>query len=204
MTTLNVQAMLDSVIDRLFLRFIPKTVRPNQITAIRFMMIPFVYYLLATRHHDLALVAFIIAASTDFIDGAMARTRNQITNLGKVIDPIADKLLMMTVLLTIGGKLLIVRIIIVFIIIELCSVILGAIFSFAIGKPMGANVFGKIKFVMQCSGVILLLFGLLLDHNQGLLTVATYLLSLAIVFAILAGIEGARRKICYLLSRNMR
>ena len=106
----NVQKTIDGIIDKIFLRFIPHSIRPNQVTVIRFILIPFVYLLLINEHYEWGLVIFVIAACTDFIDGAMARTRNQITDTGKIIDPIADKLLILSVLFSVGTDYLIAKI----------------------------------------------------------------------------------------------
>lgn len=188
--------MSDSLIDKIFLRFIPNSVKPNQVTYVRFLLVPVVYALLYTNQFAWGLVVFIIAASTDFIDGAMARTRDQITDVGKVIDPVADKLLILSVLLYIGRELLLVRIFVVFIIFELLAVLLGNWFSFAIGKPMGANVFGKIKLILQSISVGFFTLGAILQSGM-LFKSAEYTLFVALIFAGLAGVEVVRRKLVY-------
>jgi len=193
----NFQRMADSAIDKTFLRFIPKSVKPNTITVIRFILVPFVYLLLRAHQFDWALIIFVIAVCTDFIDGAMARTRDQITDTGKIIDPIADKLLILSVLLFIGFKFLIVRVLVIFIIFELFAVLLGSWFSFAIGKPMGANVFGKIKLALQAVGAGLFMLGTL-TLNSSMVRIAGYILVVALVFAVAAGLETVRRKALYL------
>lgn len=192
--TKNFQHSIDLIIDKVFLRFIPATVRPNHVTLIRFMLIPFVFFLIMTDNFYLALFVFVIAACTDFIDGAMARTRNQITDTGKIIDPIADKLLIMSVLVFFAADYLVVQIFIVFIILELIAVILGVVFSYTIGRPMGANVFGKIKMILQSFGVGFFILGLLID-NIGLVEFAEDVLYAALVFAILAGLTQFRNKL---------
>ncbi len=72
---------------------------PNIITSARILMVPLVLWLMmigwdSTVDRLLALVLLILAASTDGIDGAIARKRNLITNVGKILDPIADKALL--------------------------------------------------------------------------------------------------------------
>jgi len=191
--TINVQKSLDSIIDKVFLRFIPKSVKPNYVTVIRFLLVPVVYWLLKLGRFDLALVVFVIAASTDFIDGTMARTRNQITDLGKVIDPVADKLLIVSVLLFIGISDPIVRIFVIFIVFEMGAVLIGHFFSFAIGKPIGANVFGKIKLILQSFSVGFFILGILIS-NALLIDASKYILFVALIFAIAAGVETTRRK----------
>lgn len=193
----NFQRMADSAIDKTFLRFIPKSVKPNTITVIRFILVPFVYLLLRVHQFDWALIIFVIAVCTDFIDGAMARTRDQITDTGKIIDPVADKLLILSVLLFIGFKFLIVRVFVIFIIFELFAVLLGNWFSFVIGKPMGANVFGKIKLALQAVGAGLFMLGAL-TLNSLMVRIAGYILVVALIFAVAAGLETVRRKALYL------
>jgi CDP-diacylglycerol--glycerol-3-phosphate 3-phosphatidyltransferase len=190
----NVQKTIDSFIDKIFLRFIPRSVRPNQVTVIRFILTPIVYALLIQHSYYWALLIFVIAASTDFIDGAMARTRNQITDLGKVIDPIADKLLIMSVLLFIGFQYLIIKIFVVYIIFEMFAVLIGYFFAFFIGKPIGANVFGKIKLNLQCLSVGLFIIGVIVSNNV-LIKISKYVLFLALFFAVVAAIETGRRKV---------
>lgn len=70
---------------------------PNKLTILRVIMIPFfVFFLLNTKipHHQyLAAAVFILASLTDTLDGYIARKYNLITNFGKFMDPLADKLL---------------------------------------------------------------------------------------------------------------
>lgn len=72
---------------------------PNLITAARIALVPVVLWLILVLWESdlgrfLALVLLVLAASTDGIDGAIARKRNLVTNLGKLLDPIADKALL--------------------------------------------------------------------------------------------------------------
>jgi len=75
---------------------------PTKITLVRIAMIPImvvIYYLEAIPYRSLiAGAVFVLAAGTDFLDGYLARKNNQVTNLGKFLDPIADKVLIMTAL----------------------------------------------------------------------------------------------------------
>ncbi|MFZ2125093.1 MAG: CDP-alcohol phosphatidyltransferase family protein [Candidatus Saccharimonadales bacterium] len=189
----NVQRIVDGIIDKIFLRFIPHSVTPNQVTVLRFILIPIMCYLFAISMFDWALVVFVIAASTDFIDGAMARTRNQITDLGKIIDPVADKLLILTALVFIGFDYLIVKIFVGFIALELVAIFLDAIFALKIGKVIGANVYGKIKMILQSFSVGLFILGVAVN-SQILINISEETLILALVFAILSAIEQVKTR----------
>jgi CDP-diacylglycerol--glycerol-3-phosphate 3-phosphatidyltransferase len=191
---INVQKILDSYVDKIFLRFIPNSVTPNQITIVRLILVPVIYVLLIRGFYTLALIVFAIAALTDLLDGAMARTRNQITDLGKVIDPIADKLLIIVVLLHIGWQFLIIKIFVIYIIFEMVAVLIGYFFAFFIGKPIGANVFGKIKLNLQVLSVGLFILGVILS-NKALENISKYVLFAALIFAVFAAIETGRRKV---------
>lgn len=73
---------------------------PNKLTLIRVLIVPVLVVIILTKFNDwLALGVFLLAAITDFADGYLARSRKQITVLGKLMDPIADKLL-------VGGALI--------------------------------------------------------------------------------------------------
>ncbi len=77
---------------------------PNKLTVLRIVLIPFVmfFYLASFIPHGIgkliALGIFIVAALTDLLDGKIARKYNLVTNLGKFLDPIADKILTASVL----------------------------------------------------------------------------------------------------------
>ncbi|PKM62811.1 MAG: CDP-diacylglycerol--glycerol-3-phosphate 3-phosphatidyltransferase [Firmicutes bacterium HGW-Firmicutes-21] len=74
---------------------------PNILSAIRLAMIPiFIYvFFLGTDKRLLALLVFALASSTDILDGYLARRYNWVTPLGKLLDPIADKLMQAAVIL---------------------------------------------------------------------------------------------------------
>ena len=78
---------------------------PNNITLVRILMIPIIIFFYLTNFFSatklVSLALLIIAEATDFLDGYLARKNNQVTNLGKFLDPIADKVLTMASLLLI-------------------------------------------------------------------------------------------------------
>lgn len=186
--------MTDSFVSKAFLWFVPHSVKPNHITLVRFILVPIIYWLFASDMLILGLVVFTIAAITDAMDGAMARTRNQITDLGKVIDPIADKLLILTALFFVGWDILLIKIFVVYILFEMIAVLVGYFFAPYLGKTTGANAFGKTKLVLQCISIGFFIVGLIIS-NQVFIEIAKYVLFGALFFAVVAGIETARRRV---------
>ncbi|MDA2922256.1 CDP-alcohol phosphatidyltransferase family protein [Patescibacteria group bacterium AH-259-L07] len=87
---------LDKLIAATILKFLPDPITPNQITMFRFVSIPFIILFLSLNRYDIALGLFIVAALSDAVDGALARTKNKITDWGRFYDSIADKLLIFT------------------------------------------------------------------------------------------------------------
>lgn len=69
---------------------------PNKLTVLRVILVPVFLVCLMYLNRYAALAIFIIASATDWFDGHLARKNNQITNFGKFLDPLADKLLVTT------------------------------------------------------------------------------------------------------------
>ena len=85
---------------------------PNKLTVLRVIMVPFfVFFMLTDFAGDagkwIALVLFCLASLTDMLDGKIARARNLVTNFGKFMDPLADKLLVCSAMICLipAGKL---------------------------------------------------------------------------------------------------
>jgi CDP-diacylglycerol--glycerol-3-phosphate 3-phosphatidyltransferase len=81
----------------------------NKITLIRIVSLPLLVYFLSYRENRLmaflALVTFVLLAVTDWLDGYVARSRGEVTGMGKLLDPVADKLLVMTALIPLVARL---------------------------------------------------------------------------------------------------
>ena len=142
---------------------------PNKITCVRLALIPlFVFFFLADfipYGKLIAAVVFAIACFTDFLDGKIARSRGLVTNLGKFLDPIADKVLVMAGLICLiaspivpnGGVDLVPTIfpiyvgIIAGIIILAREFIISAFRQVAATKNvvLAADMYGKVKAVFQ-------------------------------------------------------
>ena len=129
---------------------------PNKLTLLRMALVPVYLVLLACGWDLLALIVFAAASLTDMLDGKIARKYNLITNFGKFMDPIADKLLTHTafIMLTAMGRLNVIACIIFiareFVVsgLRLCAVEQGHV--------VAAGMSGKIKTVLQMLLVMVL------------------------------------------------
>lgn len=104
----------------------------------------------------IALILFIIASFTDYLDGYLARKNNQITNFGKFFDPLADKILINSVLVFFAAfEYIPIWIVIIFIIRDIMVDGLRMNLSTK-GKVLSADKFGKLKTFFQMIGIIVL------------------------------------------------
>jgi CDP-diacylglycerol--glycerol-3-phosphate 3-phosphatidyltransferase len=180
------QRHTDRLVKKTWLWAFPQSVRPNHLTVARFILIPVVLVLLYYHYRWWALGVFAIAICTDFVDGAMARTRDQITASGTLMDPVADKLLVGSVLAWVGYHYLVVQIILAFIALELLLMAAGTVVTLRRNQVRSSNAFGKIKMVVQSVALFLfLLFGIVgLDSG---VTVTVYMLWVALGLGVLSG-----------------
>lgn len=176
-----------TIFDRIFantiLKLFPNFVRPNLLTVFRFISLPFIILFLLNENYEISLWLFIVSALTDALDGAMARTRHQITDWGIVFDPLADKLLIGGVSLIVISKFIGPILAGIIVLIE----ILLIIFSYLRfkGEIVPAKIVGKIKMILQSVGVGLLLLSVVISLPI-LIIISTYILYLAIFFALLS------------------
>ena len=134
---------------------------PNKISLTRIILLPFfVFFYLSdfiVWGKLIAAVIFVIAAATDFMDGKIARKRNIVTNLGKFLDPIADKLIITAALVLViaDGTILSPYGEIITIIIISRELIVSGLRQIAAtgGVIISADKWGKIKAVFQDIGV---------------------------------------------------
>jgi CDP-diacylglycerol--glycerol-3-phosphate 3-phosphatidyltransferase len=177
----------DFLVNRLILWAIPEWIKPNQITALRFILIPPVVWLVYSGHYAWATALFIIAALTDAVDGSLARTRRQITEWGELFDPVADKLLIGTVGLILIYRFLHLFLIVIILVLEF--LVIFATFYLKKKNPQirpKANVFGKIKMVLQVVGVTLLLIFAQFPGSHILSGIISLIFIISIFFTLLS------------------
>lgn len=160
------QRLIDEFWARTLLKFIPKNITPNHFTYLRFLLIPVVLWFLATEHFFLALFFFCLASLSDSIDGSLARKRKQISVYGIMLDPMADKLLIILSALFLlfyypYFKIIIVAVVIdIFILMESVALIM---INHNIKTPP-ADWTGKSKMVFQVIG-LLAVFCYVVSHS---------------------------------------
>lgn len=175
----------DKILDKIFLWLIPKSIVPNHVTTFRYLSIPLILYLLLSGYHGWSVILFSISAFSDAIDGSLARTRRQITDWGKLHDPLADKLLIGSVGAVAVSIYLSFYLMSVIVIIEL-FLILNAIIKIRRGdKTITALLPGKVKMILQSVGVGLVLLFIVFPIPW-ILSLAATLLYLSIFFALLS------------------
>ncbi len=160
----------------------------NKLTLLRIIMIPLFVFLLLEGYSLWALIVFASAAFTDFLDGYLARKYNLITNFGKFMDPLADKLLVTSALVCfVQLGLLNAWVVIIILSREFIVSIFRAIAA-AEGIVIAASWWGKAKTISQMLMVIVLLLG---NYPFDLLNVPMdqILIVLATVLTILSGVD---------------
>jgi CDP-diacylglycerol---glycerol-3-phosphate 3-phosphatidyltransferase len=139
---------------------------PNYLTLARIILVPLLVVILLTplaeqwfgiSSYALAIGIFLAASLTDILDGHLARRRNQVSNLGKLLDPIADKLLVSAALIVLVEKHLAPAWVVVIILGR--EFIITGLRSIAVteGIVIQAQISGKIKMWAQCVAIVALL-----------------------------------------------
>lgn len=138
---------------------------PNALTIVRFLLIPFILFYIFTGNYILAFVFFTISGITDVVDGFIARKFNLISNFGKLMDPLADKLTQIATL----ASLVIIEIIPVWILIIVLAkefiMIVGASFLYGKDVVVYSRWYGKAATVLFYLAIVCSL--LLKQFNLG-------------------------------------
>ena len=177
---------------------------PNKLTVLRVIMIPFFVFFLLWQGGEnrtfrlIALALFIIASLTDLLDGKIARKYNLVTNFGKFMDPLADKLLVCSALICLIelGEL---PAWMVLIIISREFIISGfRLVAADNGIVIAASYWGKFKTTFQMIAVILMIFNI-----PALKTVTFIMLAAAVVLTIVSLVDYVAKNVEVLTKGGM-
>ncbi len=161
---------------------------PNILSYVRILLIPLiVYFYLVAENYQLAAIIAAISGFTDLADGVIARKFNMITEFGKFIDPVADKLTQCTLILCLLSRYEIMWILVVIFFIKEITMGLLGLFSVCKNnkKLDGAKWFGKVSTVVQfVSMTALFAFEMSLSTVNFLLTLCSVFMLLAFILYI--------------------
>src|SRR5699024_8966304 len=121
---------------------------PNILTVIRFIFIPSIIVSLIYDNYVLALILFTLSSLTDILDGKIARKYNAISDFGKLMDPLADKLTQLSILLTLAVKNVIPFWIVVILVVKETVMIAGASFLYGKSLVVSSKWYGKLTTVL--------------------------------------------------------
>jgi CDP-diacylglycerol--glycerol-3-phosphate 3-phosphatidyltransferase len=164
---------------------------PTWLTVSRIFLVPVVMVVILTKNEHIGVFVFLAACLTDFLDGYLARKRNEETTLGKLLDPIADKLLMSAAfisLVEVGVAPAWMVVIVVgreFAVTGLRSIAISQ------GIAIAASPWGKYKTVSQVVAVVLLLLGPAALGKAAILGLVA--LWFVVLLAILSAVDYFRR-----------
>jgi len=184
---------------------------PNLLSLFRIAVIPLLVYILTFTDplsSALAALLFLVAAATDYLDGYLARRNKSVSNLGKVLDPLADKLMIVTALIMLAAMdrpenaIVPAWLVVVVVARETAVTILRGI-ALTEGIVMEAETLGKYKLVLQATAV----FALVLHYpylGVDFFVVGMYFLVIATVVALWSAVNYHIKFFRLMQQRNSR
>jgi CDP-diacylglycerol---glycerol-3-phosphate 3-phosphatidyltransferase len=170
---------------------------PNMLTVLRIMLVPVLVVALLgnTPEGDvLAAIVFALASATDFVDGYLARSRQTVTTFGKLMDPLADKLLIVAALVALVSLNRVEAWVAMVIITRELAVTVLRLGATQAGVVMAASMLGKLKTCMQ----IALILALIAVPGQPLWV--ALLLYATVLVTVVSGLDfffGLRRRLAH-------
>ena len=168
---------------------------PNLLTVARIMLVPVLVVALLgnTSSGDiLAAVVFALASLTDFVDGYLARARDSITTFGKLMDPLADKLLIVAALISLVSLHRLAAWVAMVIIARELAVTVLRLGATQAGVVVASSMFGKVKTCLQIAAIL----AVIAVHDQPLWV--SLLIYATVLITVLSGLDfffGLRRRL---------
>ncbi|PIR78730.1 MAG: hypothetical protein COU28_00060 [Candidatus Magasanikbacteria bacterium CG10_big_fil_rev_8_21_14_0_10_36_16] len=175
----------DHFLNMIILRFFPKSLTPNKISIFRILATPFVFMLIFLGYYNIGVICFVLVAFTDALDGSLARTQDKITKFGMLLDPLADKLLIGSMVLLLVFKYLEFWLGIVVLGMEIIFISTAYVYRVKFKTVRMANLWGKIKMFLQVLAICSVLIALVFE-NQTFLNMANVILGLSVGFALVS------------------
>ncbi|MCQ4937044.1 MULTISPECIES: CDP-diacylglycerol--glycerol-3-phosphate 3-phosphatidyltransferase [Anaerotignum] len=163
---------------------------PNKLTMLRVILIPVFLSVLflvpAPLNRYIAVAIFIVASLTDFLDGYLARKWNLVSNFGKFMDPLADKLLVMAALVSMVQLGDLASWVVIIILAREFAITGFRTLAMEAKIVMAASWWGKVKTTVQMIMIIVVLLNL---PFPGISIIEMLLVGLAVFFTILSGVD---------------
>ena len=163
---------------------------PNKLTLLRVIMVPLFMWLLDVNIYA-ALAVFVLASLTDQLDGHLARKYNQVTTFGKLMDPLADKILTISALVcfaAIGVDFINKWVVMVIVAREL--IVTGIrLIALENSKVIAASMWGKAKTVSQLAAIIAVMLDMIVPLRFGGFCLTQWLVVIAVILTIYSGAD---------------
>ena len=173
---------------------------PNILTIIRFLLIPPIVVTITSENFVIAIVFLALSGITDVLDGAIARKFDLVTNFGKLVDPLADKMTQTAILVTLAIKGIIPFWILAIVILKEFAMIAGASFLYGKELVVSSKWYGKLATVLFYIAIACSLTIRYLNNNifdEPIYDFSIYIYCLAIIATLLA-------LVLYFIKFNMR
>ena len=128
---------------------------PNILTVLRLLLIPVILHFLVHDQFILAIIFLTLSGITDILDGTIARKFNFITNFGKLIDPLADKITQLSILWMLVSKNIIPLWILVIVLLKEATMVAGASFLYGKELVVSSKWYGKAATVLFYLAIVL-------------------------------------------------
>jgi len=132
---------------------------PNLLSLIRLLLIPLIIWLFCVpKNYTAASLVIILSSLTDILDGIVARKFNMVSDIGKILDPVVDKLTQIAIIICLSTRYpLMLALLVLFALRELCMLIMGAVTLSRTGAVNSAKWYGKLATVLLYTGMTLLI-----------------------------------------------
>ena len=157
---------------------------PNILTVLRFLLIPFILHFLVHDEFILAIVFLTLSGITDILDGTIARKFNFITNFGKLIDPLADKITQLSILWMLVSKNIIPLWILVIVLLKEATMVAGASFLYGKELVVSSKWYGKASTVLFYLAIVLTMIFKDLQIQSSIHLIIYYIAVIMTIFSL--------------------
>lgn len=173
---------------------------PNKLTLIRMVSVPFFIAALYLNLNLAAIVIFAVASFTDYLDGHIARKYNLVTNFGKLMDPLADKILTISALVCFLEMMVPYLYAWMVVVIISRELLVTGIRMIALddGKVIAASKWGKAKTVSQLAAIIAIMVDRIIPLSFGTFHLTQVLIIAAVVLTVYSGFDYVKKNLSLL------